>query len=103
MTEEEQKMDEMMAKMKASGLGGKLYDKDALKAQMEALQQQADEGEFDEVHLKEVPQQQQEQAGGGAGEQLLQQAKETATNVINKVKGLWANWAGGSSTGKGEL
>jgi len=106
MTEEQQKMDEMMAKMKASGLGGKLYDKDALKAQMEALQEQADDGDFGEVHLKEQEQQQQQQQGaGGTGEQLLQQAKETATSVVNKVKGLWGRLAGGGSAqaGEGEL
>ena len=104
MTEEQQKMDEMMAKMKASGMGGKLYDKDALKAQMEALQAQADDGDFGEVHLKEQEQPQQ-QGAGGTGEQLLEQAKETATSVMSKVKGLWGRLAGGGSTqpGKGEL
>eukprot|EP00882_Tetradesmus_deserticola_P022308 GHRQ01024208.1.p1 GENE.GHRQ01024208.1~~GHRQ01024208.1.p1 ORF type:complete len:316 (+),score=128.64 GHRQ01024208.1:278-1225(+) len=57
----EAEREQMMARMKAAGMGGQMYNREDLMQQMQGLQQQADDGEFAEVPMTEVP------SGGSAG------------------------------------
>ncbi|WIA20894.1 hypothetical protein OEZ85_005239 [Tetradesmus obliquus] len=55
MSADEAEREAMMARMKAAGLGGQMYNREDLMQQMQGLQQQADDGEIPSTPMTEVP------------------------------------------------
>lgn len=83
-----------MAKLAASGLGGQMYDRDSLKAQIEEMQGAADAGAFDSVKLSEA-------RPGGAGGGAVEALKRGAAAAAGRAAGAAAaarGWLGGLLT-----
>eukprot|EP00878_Enallax_costatus_P001617 GHUV01001768.1.p1 GENE.GHUV01001768.1~~GHUV01001768.1.p1 ORF type:complete len:313 (+),score=74.73 GHUV01001768.1:240-1178(+) len=107
MSEEESKHEEMMAKMKAAGLSGQMYNRDDIMSQMEDLQAMADGGDIPEVPLREVessdespvnkvvkPVTEAVAKAGEAVQEAVGQAKEVAAAAVEKASGLFKSTLG---------
>jgi glutamyl/glutaminyl-tRNA synthetase len=92
MTEEEERMDSMMAAMKSAGMSGQMYNRANMQQQLEQMREQAEEdGEYQGVPLKEIDKLREEyvrreadkQAAAGGWQQKL---KDLGSSVADKVQ-----------------
>jgi hypothetical protein len=82
MSADEAEREAMMARMKAAGLGGKMYNRDDIMSQMDDLQGMADSGEFPEVPLREEA----ARTPSGAVVDAVAKAAEVAQDVAGRAK-----------------
>jgi hypothetical protein len=100
MTEEEERMDSMMAAMKSAGLSGQMYNRDSMQQQLEQMREAAEEdGEYQGVPLKEIDKLREEyvrreadkQASSGGWQQKLKALGSSVADKVQQAKSFVTN------------
>eukprot|EP00879_Flechtneria_rotunda_P006594 GHRR01006929.1.p1 GENE.GHRR01006929.1~~GHRR01006929.1.p1 ORF type:complete len:317 (+),score=90.33 GHRR01006929.1:203-1153(+) len=89
MSADEIQREQMMASMKAAGLGGQMYNRDDMMNQINDLQERSDAGEFPEVAFTETGQEPKHKGVSGLAAEVADQvakAGEVVRDVVGQAK-----------------
>lgn len=85
MSPDEAQREQMMASMKAAGLGGQMYSRDDIASQLENLKEMGEDGDIPKTPLHEVKDEAAEPSGEGLQAQVAK-ARETVQEVVGQAK-----------------
>lgn len=86
MSPDEAQREQMMASMKAAGLGGQMYSRDDIASQLESLKEMGEDGDIPKTPLHEVKDGEAAEPSEEGLQAQVAKARETVQEVVGQAK-----------------